>query len=98
MQMWHKLFGDFKPFIRLPLRKRCPYSEIFWSAFSGTWTEYGEIRSISLYSVRMQENADQNDSEYGHFSRSVFIHLKLKLVSFLNPNSKDVEYIKLWIY
>ena len=30
----------------------------------------GEIRSISLYSVRMRENADQNNSKYGHFSRS----------------------------
>ena len=25
---------------------------------------------MSLYSVRMQENKDQNNSEYGHFSRS----------------------------
>ena len=24
-----------------------------------------------LYSVRMRENADQNNSEYGHFQRSV---------------------------
>ena len=29
------------------------------------------IRSYSgPYSVRMRENKDQNDSEYGHFSRS----------------------------
>ena len=43
------------------LRKKRPYSEIFWCfpAFS-----------ISPYSLRMQENADQNNSEYGHFSRS----------------------------
>ena len=52
------------------LRKKCPYSELFWSAFSPIWTEDGEIRSISSYSVRMQENADQNNSEYDHFSRS----------------------------
>ena len=26
---------------------------------------------MSLYSVRMQENADQNNSEYGQFSRNV---------------------------
>ena len=31
----------------------------FWSVFSRIWTEYGEIRSISLYSVRMRENTDQ---------------------------------------
>ena len=54
---------------RYPLSKKCPYSELFWSAFSRIWTEYGDIRSISLYSVQMGENADQNNSEYGHFSR-----------------------------
>ena len=52
------------------LREKCPYSELFWSAFSRIRTEYGEIRSISPYSVRMRENTDQNNSEYGHFSRS----------------------------
>ena len=36
------------------------------------WTEYGEILFISPYSVRMRENADQNNSEYGHFLRSAF--------------------------
>ena len=60
----------------LTLRKKCPYSELFWSAFSSIRTEYGEIRSISPYSVRMRENADQNNSEYVHFSRSVNIALK----------------------
>ena len=35
------------------------------------WTEYREIRSIYQYSVQIWENADQNNSEYGHFSRSV---------------------------
>ena len=53
-----------------PLSKKCPYSKLFWSAFSRIRTEYGEIRSISLCSVRMRENADQNNSEYGYFSRS----------------------------
>ena len=31
----------------------------FWPVFSRIWTEYGEIRSISPYSVRMRENMDQ---------------------------------------
>ena len=44
---------------RVALRKKCPYSELFWSAFS-------RIRTFW-----MRENADQNNSEYGHFSRSV---------------------------
>ena len=58
---------------RSSLHEKCPYSELFWSAFSRIRTEYGEIRSISLYSVRMRENADQNSSEYGHFLRSSFL-------------------------
>ena len=56
------------------LRKNCPYSELFWSAFSRIQTEYWEIRSISLHSVRMLENANQNNSEYRLFSRSRFFY------------------------
>ena len=54
------------------LRKKCPYSELFWSTFSRIRTEYGEILLISPNSVRMRENADQNNSEYGHFLRGNF--------------------------
>ena len=36
--------------------------ELFWSTFSRVWTEYREKRSISPYSVRMQEKAGQNNS------------------------------------
>ena len=50
-----------------PLRKKCPYSGLFWSVFSGIRTEYGEIFRNSPYSVQMLENTDQNNSEYGHF-------------------------------
>ena len=50
------------------LHEKCPYSEFFWSVFSRIWSEYGE--RISLYSVRMRENTDQKNSEYGDFSRS----------------------------
>ena len=31
----------------------------FWSLFSRIWNEYGEIRSISPYSLRMLGNMDQ---------------------------------------
>ena len=41
------------------LREKCPYSEFFRSAFSCIRTEYGMILRICLYSVQMQENADQ---------------------------------------
>ena len=33
------------------LREKCSCSELFWSAFSRIWTEYGEIFRISPYSV-----------------------------------------------
>ena len=51
------------------MRKKCPYLELFLSAFSRISTEYEEVLRISPYSVRMRENADQNISEYGHFLR-----------------------------
>ena len=50
------------------LRKKCLYSELFWSVFSGIWTECGYIRSISPYSVRMRENTNQNNSQYEDFT------------------------------
>ena len=48
---------------------KCPYSEFFWSIFSCIWTESGEIRNISPYSLRMRENTDQKNSKYGHFTQ-----------------------------
>ena len=47
----------------LTLCKKCSYSELFWSAFSR--------RDSAGNAVLMRENADQNNSEYRHFSRSV---------------------------
>ena len=35
------------------LRKKCLYLELYWSVFSHIGTEYGEVRSISLYSIQM---------------------------------------------
>ena len=52
------------------LRKKCPYSELLWSAFSLIRTEYEEILRASPYSAQRLENADQSNSEYGHFWRS----------------------------
>ena len=51
-------------------REKCPYSELFWSVYFRIRTEYGEIRIISLHSVLMRENTDQNNSEYGHLLHS----------------------------
>ena len=52
------------------MREKCPYLEFFCSLFLHIRTEYGYIRSISLYSVQMLENKEQKNSGYGHFSRS----------------------------
>ena len=41
------------------LRKKFPYSELFWSVFSRIWTEYWEIR--------------QSNSEYRQFLRRAFL-------------------------
>ena len=57
----------------LTLRKECPYSELFWSAFSCIQTEYQQMLRICPYSVRMRQNVDQNNYEYGHFSRSLML-------------------------
>ena len=44
------------------LRKKCPHSELFLSLF---------FRIRTLYSVRMRENTDQNNSKYGYILRSI---------------------------
>ena len=49
------------------LREKCPYPEFFCSVLFRIPTEYGGILRISLYSVQMRENTDQNNSEYEHF-------------------------------
>ena len=41
------------------------------------WMPYNKILRISPYSVRMRENTDQNNSEYGHFWRSVTCYISL---------------------
>ena len=48
----------------LTLREKCPYSELFWSIFSRTRTEY---------SVWMRENTDQNNCQYENFLCSVML-------------------------
>ena len=54
---------------RKALREKCRYLELFWVVFSSIQTKYGEILLISQYSVRMRENTDQNNYEYGYFLR-----------------------------
>ena len=64
----------------------------FWSAFSHIRTEYGEIRSISPYSVWMRENTDQKNLRiWTHFTQcSVYkirvIQSKWQLDSEFHPH------------
>ena len=53
-----------------PLHEKYPYLEFFLVRFSHIRSESGEILRISPESVRMQENTDQKNYEYEHFSRS----------------------------
>ena len=70
------------------LCKKWPYSEFFWSAFSCIRTEYGNLQSKSPYSVRMRENADQKNSEYGYFShrecREHLVHLEMNIAQLVS--------------
>ena len=47
----------------ITLRKKCPYSEFFWSVFSHIQTEYGESECGKIRTGKTQE--------YGHFLGSV---------------------------
>ena len=76
-EFWHAYvitYGDFTKTVE----PWCPYSEFSWSLFSPIRTQYGEIRSISPYSDRMQENTDQKNSECRHFLRSVLYSISCR--------------------
>ena len=70
--------------ITITLRKKCPY----FPAFGLNTEKY----LISPYPVRIQENTDQNTSEYGHFSRSA--RYETKQAPYPNPNYDTSEKIK----
>ena len=65
------------------------FSVAFLSQFSFTYRSRShcvKIVYIWNYSVQMRENMDQNNSEYGHFSRSVqsyFFSLKHETLAFI---------------
>ena len=56
------------------LRKKSPYSELFWSAFFPHFPAFGldtERYGLSLHiQSKCGKNADQNNPEYRYFSRS----------------------------
>ena len=67
------------------LRKRCPYSELFWSPFFTHLTAFGlNTPYLSVFTpnaARCWKNADQKNSKYGHLLRSELVLLgKGKLI------------------
>ena len=68
-------FNFNNPCFCFTLRKKCLYSEFFWSVFPRIWTEFRQVFRISSYSVRMREITDQKNSEYGHFSCSAGVNI-----------------------
>ena len=51
--------GEQNEFNRLPLRKNCPYSELFWSAFFPYFPTFG------LVSLRIQSECGKIREKYG---------------------------------
>ena len=93
---------SYHPYIILiiALHEKCSYSELFCSAFFRIRTGYREIRNISPSSVQMLENADQNNSKYGHFLRSVGCSLSGKsnaLLSLVKHQLPDIDKIHLYV-
>ena len=64
--------GGEKRFLKkVTLREKCSYSLSFSGLYFSAFGLNTEMLCISPYSVRMRENNDQKNSEYGHFPRSV---------------------------
>ena len=66
----------------------------FWSLFSRIRTEYGEIRSISPYSVRMRENADQKKLHIRTFFTQWLRHSHYKCCVKYKKHLKTAEFAK----
>ena len=62
----HQENGKYGNMGKVTLREKCPNTEFF-------------LVRIFLYSVRIQENTDQKNSVFVHFSRSVNSHSTRKL-------------------
>ena len=62
----------------------------FWSVFSHTRTEYGEIRSISPHSIRIRENTQQKKLRiWTHFTQWITfeIYFLMRFFSKMNYNN-----------
>ena len=75
-QYWTNISSVFK---NLSLRKKCQYSELFWSAFFPDFLTFGlnteDTVHLSVFSPNVGkcgQNSDRNKSEHGIFSGSVY--------------------------
>ena len=81
-----------------------------WSLFSHIWTAYGEIRSISPYSVRIRENTDQKKLRFCYYcffvcfsfsqpahSSKIFVRECIIICKQLNPQNICMSLIGFFI-
>ena len=62
-------------FCNASLRKKCRYSELFWSAFSQIWTECGEIFRIQSKCGKMRTRITPNtDTFYAMLVKGIVQH------------------------
>ena len=80
---YENVFADFPNLIKkhgkessLHYVKSVYIRSFFWSIFFRIRTEYGDLLCKPPYSVRMQKNKDQKNSECGHLLRSVNLQHK----------------------
>ena len=69
------IYHDVNEEWEITLRKKCPYSELFWSAFfphfPAFWLNTESV--FGLNAGKCGKNADQNNSEHGHFISSAML-------------------------
>ena len=69
-------FSDlFWKYLTLSLRKKCRYSQLFWSAFSRIQTEYGEILFLPIESKcrKMRTRITPNMDTFHALSKQVLV-------------------------
>ena len=84
INFWKKPFEIAFVCVNLWLRKKCPYSELFWSAFSRIGLNTESV--FSLNARKCGKNADQNNSEYGHLLRNLLLPSKPWKHKFISPH------------
>ena len=87
---------------RASLRKKCPYSGLYWSkffphfsrifpAFSRIRAEYGEILPVSLYSVHMSGNAGKMPTRITPNTDTFYVELILNIEHLVSANDDVIK-------